>query len=233
LTIRVYLVGEGTNDIGSLARESMYQEPVADGFLQPVLRRFTTCDVVFVGRQIKTLGRERIRGVSEALSRKGHQARSLAGYEHADVVVVALDVDRTGSERASQREADRRIASFRADIESGFVAAGGEVKTVVATPCRTIEAWALADTEAASQVAGADPGVLPRRPEELWGNPRDPNSNHPKCVFTKLFGGSVATRQYAEIAEQANLDTLATRCPKSFAPFAADVRAAYGGCFSG
>lgn len=230
MTLKVFLAGEGSNDMGGLAAEPEYQDPSKDGFFQPLLRRFSPCDLTFVGRQIKTLGRERVRELGDALARKAHQARELADYEQADVVVVAVDIDRTGGERRTMREMERRIVIFRDSLAQGFEASPNDVKPVIATPCRTVEAWGLADTAVACEVAGVGNERLPARPEELWGKPHDPRSNHPKSVLNRLFGGQVATRDYAEIATRASLTVLESECPRSFVPFAADVRAAFAEC---
>lgn len=213
MTLLLFLCGEGANDIGGLAAEPEYQTN-DDGFFQPIIRRLSETDVSFRGTQIKTLGREKIRGLSDAWSRKAQQARALAAYERADAVVLAGDVDSSAGERATRYEAQRRIDEIAEAMRTGFDSVSGP-PSVGATPCRTIEAWALGDVAAVCRVAGSETVVLPRNPEELWGKPSDPTSNHPKCVLRRIFGGSVPTSAYARIATEADLELLARACPLS------------------
>jgi Domain of unknown function (DUF4276) len=221
VTLLVFLCGEGSNDIGGLAAEPEYQSD-DEGFFQPIIRRLSAKDVSFRGTQIKTLGREKIRGLTEAWSRKARQARALAVYERADAVVLAGDVDSSAGERASRLEAERRIEEIAEAMHAGFESLSGP-PWVGATPCRTIEAWALGDLDAAFGVAGVARIELPKKPEELWGKPSDPASNHPKCVLKRVFGGSVSSSDYARIASEADLDVLSRECPLSFPSFAAAV----------
>ena len=225
MTRLVFLCGEGPNDIGGLAAESEYQTD-DDGFFQPIIRRLAAAELGFRGTQIKVLGRERIRGLADAWSRKACQARQLAAYERADAVVLTGDVDSSAGERASRREAQRRVAKISESMRVGFESVDGP-PFVGATPCRTVEAWALGDIATACRVAGVTAFTVPRAAEELWGKPNDPASNHPKCVLTRIFGGEVSTSHYARIASEVDLEILAAECPLSFTPFATALRAAF------
>jgi hypothetical protein len=84
---------------------------------------------------------------------------------------------------------------------------------------RMIEAWALGDPPAIADHADDDATPVPAAPESLWGNKHDPASNFPKHVLTRCLGHDYNTRELGAIAEQADLDKIATRCPNSFKPF--------------
>ena len=221
----VYLVGEGSNDIGGLAREPEYQT-ADDGFFQPVIRQLSGRDLVFKGAQLKTLGREKVKGLADAWSRKAAQARAVVEYERADIVVVAADVDSSQGERATVLRREGDLTRSAARFKRGLSPWRGP-PAVAATPCRTIEAWGLADTNAVCAVANVETVALEKPPEQLWGKPNDPQSNHPKCALTKIFGGSVDTSHYAALGAAARVDVLEAQCPMSFAPFSASLRAAF------
>jgi hypothetical protein len=83
---------------------------------------------------------------------------------------------------------------------------------------RSFDAWILADDSALSAVLGR---TIPRQP--------DPEEiKDPKSECTKLrdaSGKNIDLRDmYAEVAAQADLNTIAARCPKGFATFAQRVR---------
>lgn len=106
---------------------------------------------------------------------------------------------------------------------------GHVVPAVLALAIECIEAWALADPEAWLRVFGKAPG-LPPDPEALWGDPREANSNHPKCVLRRCLdeiGRSSAGNAVARLLEQTSLERLATRCPRGFGRFVADLRRAF------
>jgi hypothetical protein len=68
---------------------------------------------------------------------------------------------------------------------------------------------------------------LPGKPEELWGNSRNPDSNHPKCYFSRVlehFHLENDRDTYAQIAENSDIGTLKGRCPVGFGQFCADMQ---------
>jgi hypothetical protein len=111
---------------------------------------------------------------------------------------------------------------------SGF-SPDDELACVPGIACRTIEAWALGDRDAVAAACRLGKAVeLPdgKKPEELWGKPRDSDSNHPKMVLKRIVGRKPTREDFAAIAERANIDTIRDSCPISFAPFAAELKAA-------
>jgi hypothetical protein len=216
----VFLTGEGSNDVGGLSAGAGYQT-ADEGFLQPVIRRITERDLTFKGAKLSSFGGKPVTGLRDALARKAFHAKALAEFERAEVLILATDVDSTTGERV-----EKRIRKLKDAIHEGFAKSDGPV-SIAATPCRTIEAWALGDTDAVGEVARVEDVSLPKRAEDLWGTPTDPSSNHPKCVLHRIFGGDPGTESYAAIAATADLDQIAVACPLSFGPFIEDLRKAF------
>lgn len=233
---RVFLVGEGSTDIGDLVELPGYRDG-REGFLQPILRRLATGGVdlnFFDGRKLTVLKKLTKKEPPHHLqTRKAAQALALASVLDADALVFACDVDK-GHGAAKPVERRRRLREIRDSIEAGFAHAretnpeAERVLTATAVPARMIEAWALADRDALAELLGADVAALDYRPpEELWGDEGDPDSNHPKCVWRRVTDDRIT---HAEIAEGARPDELMRRCPESFVPFARDVASALGLC---
>ena len=231
---RVFLAGEGPSDIGDLAHEPQYRGD-GEGFIQPLLRKLVDdVEIEFDGAKIAFLPGKRAAGVI-GHGEKARRALALAAASEATAVVFIKDVDRTAGVKQTERDARRRIDEMRKQIETGFAAARekspelSNVVAVAATPCRMIEAWALADPEALRTV-GANPAEAPEHPELLHGDERNPQSNHPKRVLERAFGRAANREDFAAIATEADVTTLKRRCPLSFAPLAAEVRGAAQRC---
>jgi hypothetical protein len=65
------------------------------------------------------------------------------------------------------------------------------------------------------------PPSIPGPPEQLWGEPHDPTSAHPKSVLRRILNDEPRSSKLAAIAEQARIPTIRVTCPMSFEPFAA------------
>jgi hypothetical protein len=75
----------------------------------------------------------------------------------------------------------------------------------------------LADQQAMTKALGGPPIDQTKAPEQL----RDP-----KGVARKIVDGRMSLREfYRKVAEHADVQRLAERCPKGFAPFAERLRA--------
>ena len=228
---KIFLVGEGASDIGDLAKEPTWRDlkQPREGFLQPILRRLAPdMELEFEGRQLLSLAPaddDAPFEIASALAAKAGKALALASLEGASFLVLITDVDREHARKRSAHEARRQMGLLRRNIETGFTAARARsqklstVTTVVATPMRMVEAWAL-----------GDPAALPRqmtsaatRPEELWGAKRDPQSNFPKHVLKRALGRDPSPEDFADLGERVDLDTLCETCPASFRPFAEEV----------
>jgi hypothetical protein len=88
-----------------------------------------------------------------------------------------------------------------------------------------IESWLLADENAYPSIPNNP--QLPSKPEEIWGQKDDPNSNHPYNYFVRVlsqFGLSDDRGTYARTAEKSGVDVLKRRCSESFGQFYADMQ---------
>ncbi|MCC7386615.1 MAG: hypothetical protein IT384_32555 [Deltaproteobacteria bacterium] len=232
----VYVVGEGTTDIGDLAHHSTYRDG-RDGFVQPILRKLCAgrVTVEFDGSKVNLLGRFKERGRLPGHADRAAKALAIASELGCRALVFVKDLDKSGGRAADKTERRRLLKEVSAEVEAGFLkarqsdpAAAG-VACIKAIPVRMIEAWVLGDPEAVRAAVGSS-GVVPSAPEALWGDERDPNSQHPKRVLERLLGRAPDAALFANIAQAASVDQLARSCPESFAPFADEVRAAIDAC---
>lgn len=218
--LRVLVCGEGKHDIGAS------DIPSKEGWLQPVLRQVADTEIKF-----GTISRNRL--VLQRRTQKhfrplppGHGAKALfskliAAPQGYNLVVFMVDTD------SNKRSDWRRI---RSQIIDGFDRKPDvEVKGVPCVPMSTSESWLLADKQAWQKIGLADLAVLPKKPENLWGKPRDPQSNHPHQFFRRVcieaeVPDSRETR--VQLADFSNIGTLQSACPTSFAVFAEDTKSA-------
>jgi len=238
---KVFVVGEGPNDIGWLARDPRWRprprrrERVPDeGFIPPVLRKVAReagFELELDGRKLTSLPRTtRRRSGEPILTRRAHQALALARVAEAEAVVFVCDVDREQGRPRSDSERRQRMDSLRAQIVAGLAHPDRTPAPLIGTPSRMIEAWALGDPEALAEVAddGAEPA--PARPEQLWGDKRDPESDYPKHTLERCLGRACTSDDLARLAEAADLDAVAASCPESFSPFLARARQIAADC---
>lgn len=217
--IRVLLCGEGRHDIGESGPDG---SSVSEGWLQPLLRNLIPGDVEFfaVTRQALVV-LPRPAGSFRPLPR-GHGGKALAAKVQArlgnfDLVVFMVDADSTRKKEWSRK---------RNQILVGFSKIQGPVG-VPCIPMSASESWLLADEWAWHQLGLGDLEALPSRPERIWGERRVRTSNHPHQFFRRVCAAagvpdSQDTR--TRIAAASTPDTLASRCPLSFATFADDTR---------
>lgn len=219
----VFLVGEGKGDIGGLALDPAFRDETP-GYVQAVVERLAGVPLRFKGQKLTALPRERLKRPRDIHVHRARMAARLAEYEEADALVIVTDVDSEPG-RSGQRAAEKRMDRLRRSLHQGVEAAATDVPAVVGTPLRTIEAWALGDPAAVQVVARRHrPVVLPKPPEQLWGDRRDRRSNHPKWVLHRQFSNPPDHVDYAEIGSKADLASVERNCPMSFAPFAAAIR---------
>lgn len=236
---KVYLVGEGPTELGDLAKEEMYRDdPPADGYAQSLLRVIAgeDCPLEFEGRRVSLLGKTRVTEPRDALGKKARFALALAGDEGARALVLLHDLDREPGKKLSATEAQRRRGEMQATIARGFDVARetdsalASITTLVGLPERMVEAWILGDADALA-AHGLDPrearGIVP---EDAWGDEKVPSSKHPKRVLARSCDRPLHNGDYAAVAAQTDPDSLAKRCPRSFAPFLAEARAALAVC---
>ena len=140
-----------------------------------------------------------------------------------DAVIIVIDRD--GPKNAGRIDSLKR---GRASLQTTVPSALGVAQEMV-------ESWLLGDPGAWRRAFGPDVPPLPPQPEEetkAGGSPR-----YAKRVFREL----VATAQpdtragwlelYTTVAHHSDWEALEGNCPKSFAPFAREVRCNVGPVF--
>lgn len=225
--MRVFLVGEGRHEIGDLAVAPPYRDG-RSGFLQPVVEKLITTETAFDGAKVALLSKKRVSRRREALKGQVRLAVALATNAGSDLLVFVKDLDRGSG--TGRRKAAADIKGISEEIRRGCEAqAAGDFKCVPGIPCRTIEAWALGDRAAVAELCGsAKPVELPdgKAPEDLWGKPHNPSSNHPKMVLKRILGRDGTQQDLSAIAERADPKALRESCPLSFRPFAIELEEA-------
>jgi len=208
--VKVFVVGEGRNDIGDLCDMPQYRAG-STGYLPPLLRTMLGDGVEIDGQKITLLGRDQPRSRKKATRKKAEYAAALAAAVEADALIYSADADNDFVNRRTKLAADL---------------AGSDVAWAIAMPKATVEAWILGDEESLEAVA---PGARrPTHPESLWGAPHDASSNHPKQTLVRMSGRPVSQEDYDKAGLRALPSRLCTSCPSSFQPFAHEVAAITG-----
>lgn len=223
--MKILLCGEGAHDIGELERWSIFPDRQVEkpGWLQIVLRKILGRDDI----EFIIVPRSRLVTLPKSARRplpKGHGTKALISkfrgvMEKCDLVVFMVDAD-TNDKAEWLRK--------RQEVIDGFNAFDGEVKAVACVPMSASESWLLSDEAAWQSVGAKGGGILPKRPEEIWGARNDPDGRHPHCYFARIcedaeVGDCRETR--VEIMEKSDVGGMAKKCPISFQAFLDDVAA--------
>ena len=221
---KILLYGEGPHEIGYKEWSPRKKRHVTtDGWLQPMATRLRASTGSVEARPLHSLislpGNNQKTAHLSALGKKALLALTVAESSKFAAVVFATDAD-----TVHPREQAAKVA----EIEAGFQTYTGAVAGIAAVPMGMSEAWLLADPDAWTAIGATAHAKLPKRPEASWGAKDDPESGRPKHVFAAMCEANdiddhAGTRR--DIAEQANFDTVAQRCPISFAPFRAALAA--------
>ena len=218
--LRILVCGEGKHDIGTSTTLSNIIEE--EGWLQALLRKLIDTEVEIVAISRRRLPRQRQKHFQPRP--QGHGEKALASKIRAksggyDLIVFMADAD-------SRDQRDwRRV---RAEILGGFARISG-VANVPCVPMSTSESWLLADEHAWQKIGLADLALLPTKPENIWGERKDPQSNHPHQFFQRVcIGAKVSDSRETrfQLMDFSNLETLRSTCPTSFAAFAEDTQSA-------
>ncbi len=230
--LRVLVVAEGPSELGELDQLAGHlrhrtRGRSCEGYIPAMLRKLLPSPLEIEAQRVTRIGRYGARPRLPGDGDRAASALALAEAKGCAVLVFVRDVDKEHGSKRSAVERRRKLTDMHAQIDKGFEAATSRsVIPVKATPCRMIEAWALADIAALTRV-GADAKqleTLPQTLEDAWGLERDPRSNHPKCLLRRILDRAPTSVAFEEIARESDPDTLAARCPDSFAPFLAEVR---------
>jgi hypothetical protein len=136
------------------------------------------------------------------------------------IKALAFIAAKNGSKHiAYHQDADGKYADVLRDIKAEFDKLSG-FHCLAIVPKEMIESWLLAD-ENAYPSKPRDP-KLPSKPEEIWGQRGDQNSNHPYHYFVRVltqFRLADDRDTYTKIAENIDVEVLKRRCPESFGQF--------------
>lgn len=193
--MRVLLVAEGKHERGTEDR---------DGALETLVRRLhpdvAYCDLDRVSRKDIHAHHGRGQGYFKKALRWMLEAEK-RGY---DALILLIDQDNTPQRvhEITNAQHDPRVPLRRA----------------LGAAIRTFEAWMLADEQALTRILGK---VVLRQP-----SPED--ISNAKGVCAQLLDSYQAMMSqsifYASIAQEADLEAIAQRCPRGFAPFAQRLR---------
>jgi hypothetical protein len=200
--MRVLVVGEGSHELGN---------PEIVGALPTLfLRLFARVANIECESVRSPKVRIHLRpGKGHGFLKRGLAWIRFAEREQFDALVFLIDED-------GDSERPTAIDACQSEVRFSFPRAMG-------VAIRSFDAWILADEQALAKVLGID---VHRQ--------TDPESNSdPKAACESLRTGFATelspTIMYAQIAASADLELVAKRCPKGFAPFAFRVRMLAGG----
>ncbi len=195
--MKFLVVSEGKHELGDAEHE---------GALIVLVQRALTKPAEFVAERISD-PKVRVhwrRGVGQGVVKRALAWLRFAERHDFDALVLVIDQD-------GYPEREREIATAQRDDRLTLPRALG-------VAIRTFDAWMVADERALSQCLGRE---IPRQ--------KDPEGiRDPKHVCRQLLDGSgnpmSQAELYAATANSADLNILAERCPRGFAPFAAHLR---------
>jgi len=146
-----------------------------------------------------------------------HKKRIIALADHAKNNGVSFI--------AYHNDADKEYSKTYDEIKSEFEKLKN-FHCLAIVPKEMIESWLLSD-ESAYPTKPENP-KLPSKPEEIWGQKDDKNSNHPYNYFVRVltqFKLPDNRDTYLQIAENINIEILKQRCQLSFGQFYTDMQA--------
>lgn len=94
-------------------------------------------------------------------------------------------------------------------------------------PATMIESWLMGDKNAYMLLFGKIPNNIPAKPEFVWGDVKDKNSEYPKYLLERVLNevNYIASREtFCEIAEKIDINELKRTCKMSFGELAEDLQ---------
>jgi hypothetical protein len=144
-----------------------------------------------------------------------------AKIKGADCVVIFLDQEKNNLPDAREKVLGGHKAYLAARATAGLPGTDPAPGLVVGVPCRCLETWLLADPEARTTVLGSsEPDPFSTKPEQR------PAPQELKLQFRDSCRAAHLKVHEARrmLAAAARPETLKRRCPKSYAPFLADIK---------
>jgi hypothetical protein len=224
--VKVLFIGEGRHDIGDSNPNPSHPRS-AQGTIPTLTRRVCPS----IRSDSIALAWTEIQRFNPAGKKRGYPAKITAAallavrkYACAGTVVVA---DRDG-QKTRQSELEEGVTSAEQQFPGHSIVWGLAIESV--------EAWTLGVPDAIAEELGVEVGQIrehyPRGvPVELMSERSGKSDHRPKQLLERLAQlkhrqDSAEFRQ--AIAERTNVDSLARACPQGFAPFADQLRKAFG-----
>jgi len=225
----IAITGEGPTDYGirEFAGEwlwgpvGIYVLKIADSFgknigLVPIERK--EVEAVVLGRSA-----ERLNGKA-APARRFYIAVKKRGIGFG---IYYSDTDKIAGTRNTGLDAERSWKQRYDEITEGLC--NDMYHFIPMVPLRMIENWILADRDALENVGGSVGYYFDKKPEMLWGDEHNPESNYPKRVLDRVFNSMKKKPKdrgrtfYVNVSEKQKLEVLLERCPISFKVFYDDL----------
>lgn len=234
--MKMFLTGEGPTDCGWETYDgSCYVWN--DGPVQIYIHKIESNIEIF------TIGKKRLNEMSAERQTKrnkramqsldGHGVKAffvsqIAVEQGYDIVAMYVDADKnSGSAQKDDASCRKRYHFVRDQVVDGLTQ-GGASRPVAIVPMKMIECWLLGDPDAFERAFGVVPTpALLKKPELIWGDEHNPNSDYPKHRLTKVLaecGEEYDRETFVRIAEESDIKTICKNCPISFADFVDQVK---------
>ena len=130
---------------------------------------------------------------------------------------------------AYHMDADHDYQARYKDIADRLAPLQDKIHGLAVVPKEMIESWLMADTQAFAALYKKAPvrPELPKAPENLWGEEKNPDSNFPKNVMKRVlkqYHAEPNRQVFADIAGFSDISTLRAQCPLSFERFYQDMQ---------
>ena len=232
----IAVTGEGPTDYGHLIFDKKNGPQWEWG---PVLDLLENCmkDYVIEGRpDFRQVRKEELKDVKLLRSDRGLKglavpARKFKKYccgQKIERGIFYADADAKDGSAKTAPEAKKYYREVYQAAASGLEM--GEEKTFIPMiPLKMIENWLLADEDAFEYVFGKKP-KLPQKPELIWGDKRDPDSDYPKNLLERVLRdvsddqNDSCRETFCRLAKAADVSVLRTKCKISFERFYQDFR---------
>jgi len=241
--LKIGLIGEGANDVGIADDCGGWRFGTMSDYLEQLFG--SEFDLEFIPINI-TKKETKILEMS-----KGRIPRSLGGryskiqftgaakklkyflihYQRVDfdLLVFFSDTNKKQGEKPSQIEAKKQYKEKRSHIEEGFTVVEKHLNLhcILMMPLRILECWLLGDVEGFEGITcSPQKPQLPKKPEFIWGDVHNPESNYPKHYLRRILENcdfESKTDVFKDIVNHNNIDNLRKNCPNSFEQFYQDI----------
>jgi len=163
---------------------------------------------------------------SELSKKVIHRKKNVAISAHGKrIIALAIEAEKNNVYYlAYHNDADKNYKDTYNEIKSELDRLHN-FHCIAIVPKEMTESWLLSD-ESAYPAIPANP-KLPSKPEEIWGQKKDKDSNHPYNYFVRVltqFKLPDNRDTYSYIAENTDIEVLKRRCPISFGQFYTDMQ---------